>query len=77
VGTGYEWTPTKQRVIGVLLMLPFVGVIPVMVDGCHGGSGARNVIGRLTSNLYTLWFIAGLLGLVVGIRLIVLSFPRR
>jgi uncharacterized membrane protein len=73
----YGWTLTKQRVVGALLMLPLVGVIAVLIGAGQSGGGMRNALGRLTSNLYTLWFVAGLLGLAAGIRLVARSFPRR
>jgi hypothetical protein len=76
VGKRYGWTLTKQRVVGGLLMLPFVGVIAVVVGAGQSGGGMRFALGRLTTNLYTLWFVAGLLGLAAGIRLVARSFKR-
>jgi len=61
-----------QRVVGFLLMLPFVAVIAVVVGDSSGG-GLRHALARLTTNLYTLWFVAGLLGLAAGIRLVARS----
>ena len=77
MGTGYQWSATRQRVVGVLLMLPILGVIPQMVATCHRGGSVRNASGNLTDNLYALWFIAGLIGALAGARLIALSFQRR
>jgi hypothetical protein len=77
VGKRYEWSTVKQRVIGALLILPFVGLIAIVVGAAQASGGLRFALGRLTGDGYTLWFVAGLLGLAMGLRLVVRSLPGR
>jgi hypothetical protein len=77
VGKRYEWSAAKQRVIGTLLMLPFVGVVAAVVTAARAGGGVRVALGRLTGDSYTLWVVAGLLGLALGLRLVFRSLPSR
>jgi len=77
VGKRYEWSAAKQRVIGTLLMLPFVGVVAAVVAAARAGGGVRVALGRLTGDSYTLWVVAGLLGLALGLRLVFRSLPSR
>jgi len=77
LGKRYEWSSLKQRVIGALLILPFMGLLAIVVWAARAGGGVRLALGRLTGDGYTLWFVAGLLGLAMGLRLVAQSLRGR
>ncbi len=77
MGKRYEWSSLKQRVIGALLILPFAGLVAIAVWAARAGGGVRLALGRLTGDGYTLWFVAGLLGLAMGLRLVAQSLRGR
>jgi len=67
----------KQRLVGALLILPFVGLIAVALGAAQPAGGLRGSLGRLTGDAYTLWFVAGLLGVAMGLRLVLRSLHGR
>jgi hypothetical protein len=77
LGKRYAWSAVKQRLIGALLILPFLGLVAIVVGAAQTGTGVRVALGRLTGDGYTLWFVAGLLGVAMGLRLVLRSLPGR